>query len=121
MNVLLSILAVVPALLVWQQPSLEAWLLLFVIGVVGTCAQVVIAQSLKEAEAGLVMPFDFFKLLWAALFGYLLFGELPDAFVWVGAAIVVGATSYLAFREAQVARAGRAREGAAAGSPQTKA
>ncbi len=53
------------------------------------------------------MPFDFTKLLWAALIGYLAFGQVPDAWVWIGGAVIFASTLYLTYREARLARAGR--------------
>ena len=111
MNILLALLSLVPALLVWRTPEGVAWLWLLAIGVTGTLGQVAVAQSLKEAETAVVTPFDFFKLPWVALFGYLFFGEVPDAFVWLGGAMIFAAACYLAYREAQLALAA-AREGA---------
>ena len=102
MNVLLALLSVVPALLVWRTPSLEALAWLLLIGILGTLAQIALAQSLKEAEPGAVMPFDFLKLIWVAILGYLLFAELPDVFIWLGGAIIVLSTSYIAYRESQL-------------------
>ena len=106
MNVLLALLSFVPALLVWQAPSVTALLWLLAIGILGTLAQIALAQSLKEAEPGAVMPFDFLKLIWVTILGYLLFTELPDAFIWLGGAIIVLSTSYIAYRESQL-RKGR--------------
>ena len=102
MNVLLAALSFLPALLVWQTPSLAALLWLLLIGILGTLAQIALAQSLKEAEPGAVMPFDFLKLIWVTILGYLLFAELPDAFIWFGGAIIVLSTSYIAYRESQL-------------------
>lgn len=102
MNVLLAALSFLPALLVWQTPSLAALLWLLLIGILGTLAQIALAQSLKEAEPGAVMPFDFLKLIWVAILGYLLFAELPDAFIWLGGAIIVLSTSYIAYRESRL-------------------
>lgn len=104
MNLLLTVFAFVPTLFVWTTPSLDIWFWLLVIGILGTLAQVAIAESLKLAEASTVMPFDFLKLIWAAFLGYFLFAESVDLFTWAGAAIVVGSTIYLAYREAQVAK-----------------
>ena len=105
MVVLLSLMSLPPALLVWQTPSLVqlAWLVL--IGVLGTLGQFAVAQSLKEAETAAVMPFDFFKLIWAALLGYLMFAEVPGPYVWLGGATIFAAATYIAYRENQLARA----------------
>lgn len=104
MNLLLAILAFVPALLVWTTPSWEGWMWLMVIAISGTVAQVGLAQSLKEADAGTVMPLDFLKLIWVAILGYLLFAETVDSFTWIGAAIVLGSSVYLAYRETQISK-----------------
>ncbi|MHA1153438.1 MAG: DMT family transporter, partial [Alphaproteobacteria bacterium] len=104
MNILLTLLSLVPALLVWRMPEGVQWVWLLAIGVVGTLAQVAIAQSLKEADVGVVMPFDFLKLIWVAIIGYLIFGETPGLFVWLGGAIVFASATYIAIRESRLAR-----------------
>ncbi len=105
MTVFMTLLSVVPALLVWRDPTGEQWFWLVVIGVLGTLGQLAVAQSLKEAETGLVMPFDFCKLIWVAILGYLMFAEVPGPFVWLGGAVIFAASTYIAYRENQVARA----------------
>lgn len=104
MNLLLAALAFIPALMVWTTPSLEGWMWLVLIAVTGTVGQVMVAQSLKEADAGTVMPFDFLKLIWVAVLGYWIFAEAVDLFTWLGAAVVFGAGVFLTYREAQVSK-----------------
>jgi drug/metabolite transporter (DMT)-like permease len=84
------------------------WFWLVTIGVLGTLAQVAITQSLKEADIGVVMPFDFLKLIWVAIMGYLFFAEVPGLFVWLGGAIVFASATYIAIRESRLAREARA-------------
>lgn len=105
MVIFLSLFSLGPAILVWQTPTLEQLGWMLVIGVLGTLGQLAVAQSLKDAETGVVMPFDFFKLIWAAILGYLLFAEVPGPFVWIGGAVIFGASTYIAYRESQVASA----------------
>ncbi len=50
------------------------------------------------------MPFDFFKLIWVAIMGYLFFAEVPGLFVWLGGAIVFASATYIAIRESRLAR-----------------
>jgi drug/metabolite transporter (DMT)-like permease len=111
MNILLTLLSFIPALLVWRTPLGAQWAWLLAIGVLGTLSQVAVAQSLKEAEIGVVMPFDFFKLIWASMLGAVFFAELPGVFVWVGGAMIFAASAYIAIRESRLARAKRARRG----------
>lgn len=104
MSILLSILSLGPAIWVWRHPSIDAWIWLVFIGVVGTLAQLALAEAVKQADAGAIMPFDFLKLIWAAGLGYVLYTEIPDTYTWVGAAIIFASGSYIAYRESVVAR-----------------
>jgi drug/metabolite transporter (DMT)-like permease len=113
MNILLTLLSFVPALVVWRTPDAQALFWLLLIGVLGTLAQIAVAQALKEAEATVVLPFDFCKLIWVSALGYLLFGEVPDLFVWAGGVLIFAGATAIAYRESQLARA-RARTTAGA-------
>lgn len=88
----------------WTWPTLQqlGWLALAGIG--GTLGQMMVAQALKEGDTNVVMPFDFLKLIWAATLGFLWFEEVPDAFTWMGGAMIFGATTYIAIREHQLRR-----------------
>jgi len=66
-----------------------------------------VARAYAAADASACAPFEFVRLPYAALIGYLMFGEVTDAWTWIGAAIILGAALYVAHREAQVARLGR--------------
>lgn len=94
----------VPALFVWQTPSLGALGWLVLIGLLGNGGQLAMTESLKMADTSIVMPIDFFKLIWVAALGYVLFAEVPDLFVWIGAAVIFASTAYIAYREQQLAR-----------------
>ena len=63
-----------------------------------------IIRAFRTGEASFVAPFDYSKLLFATVFGFIFFGERPDAWTWVGAAIIISATLYIARREAQLHR-----------------
>ncbi len=103
-NVLMSILSLGPALYVWRWPGIEAWGWLLFIGIAGTIGQLLLAESLKQAEATAVMPFDFLKLVWTALLGFWLFAEIPTLYTWIGAAIIFSSGFYIAYRESMLAR-----------------
>lgn len=97
--ILMTVLSFPPALVVWQWPSWEQFGWLVFIAVTGTAGQLMLTQALKLAEATSVMPIDFFRLIWAAGIGYAAFGEIPDAFTWVGGIMIFAAATYIAFRE----------------------
>ena len=98
----LSVLSLVPALYVWQWPAWQAWVILLLIGLTGTVAQVLLAESLKTAETTAVLPFDFLKIVWASALGFLLFAEIPTLYTILGAAIIFASSFYVAYRERQI-------------------
>lgn len=104
MGILLSIFSLGPALYVWQTPDPAAWLWLLFIGLVGTLAQVALAEALKLGETTVVMPFDFLKLIWATVLGFVLFSEWPDVYTILGAGSIFASTFYIAYREARLRR-----------------
>lgn len=83
----------------WPTPEQLAWLVL--IGVFGTLAHLSFNQAVKEADASAIMPLDFTKLIWNALFGFALFGQVPGIWVWAGGFMIFLAATWLARSEAQ--------------------
>ena len=96
---LMTPLSAIPAALVWQWPSPAELGWLAAVGILGSLGQVAVAQAFRFAEVGAVLPFDFLKLIWAALLGLVLFAEVPDGWTLVGGAIIFAAATYIAYRE----------------------
>ena len=118
MNLLLTPLSFVPALFVWQWPSLTVWLLMALLGVIAAIAHLFLTSAYSRSDASAVLPFDYTRLPFVAVIAYFAFGEVPDVWTWVGAGIIAAATFYIAQREAQIARrqeAERRRTSGAAG------
>jgi drug/metabolite transporter (DMT)-like permease len=105
--VYLTPLSLLPALFFWSWPDPRTLAALIGLGGLGTLAHVSVTRAYAAADASACAPYEFLRLPYAALVGYLLFGELTDAWTWIGAAIIVGASMYVAYREAHVARHGR--------------
>jgi len=105
MVLLMPPMSLLPALAVWEWPTMEQFGWLLFIGVVGTIGQLTVVQALKEGETHVVMPIDFTKLIWAAGLGFLWFGEIPTVFTWVGGAMIFFSTTYIAWREHQLRKA----------------
>ena len=101
MGLLITPLSLFPALAVWQWPTPEQLGWLALIAVLGNGAHMALNQSFRLAEATLVMPMEFFKLLWASLWGYLFFAEVPDPLTWLGGTVVFLSTTFLVFKEAK--------------------
>jgi drug/metabolite transporter (DMT)-like permease len=85
----------------WVQPSLRDFVLLALLGVVAMLAHMLVAKALKLAPAAVVSPFQYTLIVWAALFGWLFFGEWPDNWMIAGAVIIVASGLYLLWREGQ--------------------
>ena len=93
-----------PALAVWQWPSGTQWLLLAALGGIGGGAQILATRAYRVGEATVITPVDYFQLLFSAVIGIAVFGEVPDGWTMAGAAIVVASTLYIVEREARLAK-----------------
>ena len=63
----------------WVTPSAGDLALLALLGMVAMVAHVCVNRSLKLAPASTVVPYQYTTIVWAVLFGYLVFGDVPDA------------------------------------------
>ncbi len=91
----------VPAMMVWKPPTWYQLALMIGIGVFATFNQRFLSRAFAAADATAVLPFDFARLPFAALIGWLVFADFPDIWVWVGAAVIFGASIYLTRSEAR--------------------
>ena len=98
-NLFMGIWCLVPTYLNWAPISLDYALPILGLGVCGLFAPFLVAIALKKADASLIAAFDFLRLPFTAVFGFALFGEVPDEFVWIGAAVIFASTYYIARRE----------------------
>jgi drug/metabolite transporter (DMT)-like permease len=88
------------ALAAWESPhGWFEWLLLCLMGVFGGTGHYLLAMAHRYAPASTLAPFLYQQILYMAIFGYLVFGSVPDAAVWIGAAIVIASGLYLFSRE----------------------
>ena len=96
-----AIFSLIPALLVWQTPTLTelGWLVL--VGFFGIVGQTCITRGVSAADTTVVLPFDYLRIVYAAVFGYLLFGEVPGLWSLTGALVIVVSTLYLLTLEAK--------------------
>ncbi len=95
------VLGIVMAPIGWVVPSARDFALLGLLGVVAMFAHLCVNRSLKLAPASLVVPYQYTFILWAIVFGYFVFGDVPDAMLLLGAAIIVAAGIFI-FRREQV-------------------
>lgn len=78
------------------------------LGLVGATGHYFMARAFSYADASIISPFLYWQLLGAVAVGFWLFGDLPDAWTWIGAAMIVTAGLFLAWSEAAGRRAPRA-------------
>lgn len=106
-----AVLSVPPAAAVWEIPTGFAAATMIANGVLGTLGWITFLRACKLTDASALMPFEFLRLPVVAVLAFVIFGEVPDRWVWVGAAVIFASTLYIAHREALAARpvAGRPR------------
>lgn len=107
LNLLSLPLTLVPSLFVWVTPSWHHLPAIAALGLAGWAAHYCQARSFASADASAVMPIDFMRLPFSAALGFALFGELSDAWTWVGAAIIFAASTYITRRESRLNAARR--------------
>ncbi|HUF86086.1 MAG TPA: DMT family transporter [Thermohalobaculum sp.] len=83
----------------WTQPTLVQGGLMALMGVIAGFGHLALVYGFGQAQAAVLAPFNYTSLVWATLFGYLVFAELPDAATVAGAALVVVAGLYVWQRE----------------------
>lgn len=99
-----TLLLVLPAIWVWRWPDAWGWTLAVGVSASATVGQYFWVQAFKASEMSAVAPFEYLRLPFAVFMGWLVFGQVPEIWTYLGAAIVIGSALYIAQREAQLAR-----------------
>jgi drug/metabolite transporter (DMT)-like permease len=94
-------MSVIPAIYVWEMPSFEALIVVAGMGLCATFGHLFFTRAYAIADATYVMPFDFSRLVFSAVIGFIFFAQEPDIYVWVGAAVIFASSVYIAMREAR--------------------
>lgn len=94
-----TVVSGVLAIPVWVEPSPGELGLMATVGGLGALAQVLITQAFRRAPPAVVAPFEYTGMVWASLFGYLVFGDLPTPAVLAGAMVIIGSGLYILHRE----------------------
>jgi S-adenosylmethionine uptake transporter len=90
----------------WKTPDLTGWLLMICLGLVATIGQYLLYEGFRYAPASALAPVEYTGLIWAFVYGYLIWAEVPAANVFVGATLIVGASLMLVIWEKQKRPAG---------------
>ncbi len=98
------VLSIPGAVLTWRWPEPADLVLLAAMGIIGTLTQACYIRGMQIGDAAAMAPIDYTRLVFGVTAGLLLFGEVPGAWTLAGAAVVVGSTLYITWREHQDAR-----------------
>jgi drug/metabolite transporter (DMT)-like permease len=104
MGVFMIPLSLPAALPVWESLAPVQWAMGLLMGICATLAHVTLNRAFALSDASAVQPFDFIRLPLAAGVGYLIWNEKPDVWTWIGGAVIVASSVYIAHREALHAR-----------------
>ena len=86
---------------VWQWPNLDQLIMFLLIAIAGTLTHWFLNEALKRAEISALLPLDYLRLIWSVSLGLIFFNEIPPAGLWLGAALILGASTYIGIRQAK--------------------
>jgi drug/metabolite transporter (DMT)-like permease len=102
-TILTTIVAAIASIPVFAWPTgASLWFWLWILIITGLVRQFADIQAYKFAEAAVLAPIFYLRLIFISIGGYLLFNEIPRLNTWIGAGIVIGATLYMTYRERQL-------------------
>jgi drug/metabolite transporter (DMT)-like permease len=86
----------------WVAPSLEQWGLMVALGAIAALGHYLVILAYERGEASMLSPFSYAEMIGAVTVGYLIFGDFPDRWTWLGIAILIGSGVYISIREHRV-------------------
>ena len=89
--------------LVWQTVDMAHLPLFLGLAVFGTLGMTLITQAFRLAPAAIVAPFEYTALIWASVLGWLVWGDIPGLWIYVGAAVIIASGTYIVIRETRPA------------------
>ena len=95
----------------WTPPDLVGWVMLMALGLLGGVSHYLMILAYARAPASTLAPYAYTAIVWVTIQGYLVFGDFPDVWTMLGAAIIVSSGLYVFYREAQHRRAEQKQSG----------
>ena len=99
MNFFMSIIALPFGFTHWQMPDMETWFVLLGVALCSLVMHFSMVKAYSLAPVVTLMPFDFMRLVYTSLLAYFYFGETSDWITWLGAAIIVVSSVFLARKD----------------------
>ncbi len=94
-----AVLLAIPQYWLWKSPDLDAYLMIIGVAFVGVIAQFAVTKAYAIASPSLIAPFEYTALVWSAVIGYLVWGDLADSYAIAGAFLIIGSGVYIIHRE----------------------
>ena len=111
MVVMQSPLALIPAISVWQWPTLEAWVYLWAMALTATIAHLCFTRAFRLVDITALQPLEFIKLPFTVFLAWIVFAEWPGLWTWVGGTVIFASTVYITQREAKAKKSIRPNAG----------
>jgi len=100
--ILASALSFCTMLFGWHRPDAVDLGLFVISGILGGIGQILVTQSYRHADTSVIAPFEYTTMIWALLFGWFVFGDLPTTTMLIGAAIVAATGVFIVWREHRI-------------------
>ena len=88
------------AIFFWEGINFSQFFIFVLMGSAGLISHWCLAQAFKLSDTTFIMPFQFTKLIWASIIGYVIFAESPDKWTWFGGIVIFTSVIYITYREA---------------------
>ena len=88
----------------WSPPTLSDLLWMAAMGMIAASGHFLITKSLQHAPAAQLAPLSYSEIVMATIIGYVVFGDFPDPWTWLGIAVIIGSGIYISWRERQQLR-----------------
>lgn len=86
----------------WVVPEVSHYWLLALLGGTSTFGGYFISLAYRQSEAAFVAPFEYVAMILAILFGYFVFGEIPDLASWIGMVLILASGLYMVYRDIEL-------------------
>ncbi len=103
-SLFMSVVTLGMSLPVWQTPSLEMLGIAAATGALGTIAQLCLVRAYGAADVSVIVPFDFVRLVFVTIIGFMVFAQVPDVWTWLGAILIVGSNTIATRYESRAER-----------------
>ena len=111
MVVMQSPLALIPAISVWQWPTLQAWVYLWAMALTATIAHICFTRAFRLVDITALQPLEFIKLPFTVILAWIVFAEWPGLWTWVGGTVIFASTVYITQREVKAKKSIRPNAG----------